>query len=80
MTALHVACEAEKVQSVQVIMDFLKGEDEEKMTLKQALTMATNNEEKTAWDLATTSKNRQVCQALKEGGDPNGANASCIIS
>jgi hypothetical protein len=74
--ALHCAVEANRVETVRALMQFVN-DDADKKT---ALTMAKNNEEKTPWDLAFGAKNKAVCQVLKDMGDANGASSSCIIS
>jgi ankyrin repeat protein len=76
MNALHGACEGGRVETVRALMAHVQG-DEEKRT---ALTMAKNNEDKTAWDIAFGAKNKAVCQILKDMGDANGASSSCVIS
>mmetsp|Transcript_7723 Transcript_7723/g.6903 ORF Transcript_7723/g.6903 Transcript_7723/m.6903 type:complete len:185 (-) Transcript_7723:125-679(-) len=76
MNALHMSCEGGRVETVRALMEFV-GTDEEKKT---GLTMAKNNEDKTAWDIAAGASNKAVCQVLKELGDANGASSSCIIS
>lgn len=74
-TALHCAVEASKVEVVRVLMEAVHNNEEK----KTALTMAKNNDGKTAWDLAAAAKNQAVCQCLKEMGDTNGASSACII-
>ena len=74
--ALHSAVEANRVETVRVLMQHV-AEDAEKKT---ALTMAKNSDDKTAWDIAFGAKNKAVCQVLKDMGDANGASSSCIIS
>lgn len=73
---LHLVCEAGKPEMVRLIMGHIAS-DEEKKT---ALTMAKNNENKTAWQIAEGKKDRPLCQALKDCGDANGASSSCRIS
>ncbi len=74
--ALHSAVEANRVDTVRVLMQHVTGDDEK----KTALTMAKNSDEKTAWDIAFAAKNKAICQVLKEMGDANGASSSCSIS
>lgn len=74
--ALHSAVEANRVETVRILMQHV-AEDADKKT---KLTMAKNSDEKTAWDIAFGAKNKPVCQVLKEMGDANGASSSCIIS
>lgn len=74
--ALHSAVEANRLETVKILMAAV-ADDEAKKT---ALTMAKNSDEKTAWDLAYGAKNRPICQVLKEMGDVNGASSSCTIS
>jgi ankyrin repeat protein len=74
--ALHSSVEANRLDTVKVLMQHVAG-DEEKKT---ALTTSKNSDEKTAWDLAYAAKNRPVCQVLKEMGDVNGASSSCTVS
>ena len=74
--ALHCSCEAGRVESVRALMEDVQGDDEK----KTALTMAKNNEDKTAWDIAFGSKNQAVCSILKEMGDQNGASSACLLS
>lgn len=76
MNALHMACEAGRVETVRALMEHVAN-DEEKKT---ALTMAKNSEDKTAWDISAAASNKAVCQVLKDLGDANGASSSCIIS
>lgn len=74
--ALHCAVEANRVETVRALMQYVN-DDAEKKT---ALTMAKNNEDKTPWDLAFATKNKAICQVLKDMGDANGASSSCSIS
>ncbi len=76
MNALHGACEGGRVETVRALMGFV-ATDEAKKT---ALTMAKNNEDKTAWDIAFAAKNKAICQVLKDLGDQNAASSSCSIS
>jgi ankyrin repeat protein len=73
--ALHLAVEANRVETVRVLMQ-ATAEDAEKKT---ALTMAKNSDEKTAWDISFGAKNKAICQVLKDMGDANGASSSCTI-
>lgn len=73
--ALHSAVEANRVETVRILMQHIEG-DTEKLT---ALTSAKNSDEKTAWDLAVGAKNKAICQVLKDMGDVNGASSSCAI-
>ena len=63
------------METVRVLLAWVADKEEE----KTKLTMAKNSDDKTAWDLAAGAKNRAVCVALKEGGDPNGASSACIV-
>lgn len=63
------------MDTVRVLMEFVQGDEE----LKSALTMAKNGDDKTAWDISATAKNRAICQILKDLGDANGASSSCVI-
>jgi ankyrin repeat protein len=76
MNALHGACEGGRVETVRVLMTHVSG-DEAKKT---ALTNAKNSDDKTSWDIAFASKNKALCQVLKDMGDTNGASSSCVIS
>lgn len=76
MNALHMACEAARIETVRALMEFVQS-DEEK---KSILTMAKTSEDKTAWDIAAGAKNKAICVILKELGDLNGASSSCVIS
>lgn len=76
MNALHMACEAGRVETVRALMEHVAN-DEEKKT---SLTMAKNSEDKTAWDISAAASNKPVCQVLKDLGDANGASSSCVIS
>jgi ankyrin repeat protein len=73
--SLHSAVEANRLDTVKVLMTYV-GADEEKKT---KLTMAKNSDDKTAWDIAMAAKNNAICQALKDMGDANGASAACVI-
>eukprot|EP00598_Pedospumella_elongata_P004760 CAMPEP_0184979656 /NCGR_PEP_ID=MMETSP1098-20130426/9855_1 /TAXON_ID=89044 /ORGANISM="Spumella elongata, Strain CCAP 955/1" /LENGTH=185 /DNA_ID=CAMNT_0027502985 /DNA_START=116 /DNA_END=673 /DNA_ORIENTATION=+ len=74
---LHSAVEANRIDTVKALMNFVAA-DEEKKT---ALTMGKNAEEKTPWDIAAAAKNSAICTILKELGDANGASsAACSIS
>lgn len=74
--ALHMAVEANRVETVRLLMQHIAADADK----KTALTMAKNSDDKTAWDLAFAAKNRPVCQVLKDMGDANGASSSCIIA
>lgn len=74
--ALHSAVEANRLDTVKVLMTAV-AEDE---TKKTALTMGKNSDEKTPWEIALTAKNTPICQVLKEMGDVNGASSACIVS
>lgn len=73
--ALHLAVEANRVDTVRVLMQ-LVADDAEKKT---ALTMAKNSDDKTSWDISFGAKNKAVCQVLKDMGDANGASSSCTV-
>lgn len=73
---LHSAVEANRLETVKVIMNFVATEEEK----KTALTMGKNAEDKTPWDIAAAAKNTAICTALKEMGDVNGASSACSIS
>ncbi len=75
-TALHCAVEANRTETVRLLMQSVAGDDAK----KTALTMAKNSDDKTAWDLAFGAKNKAICQVLKDMGDANGASSSCVIS
>ncbi len=75
MNVLHAACEAQKVEVVRYVMDFLK--DKEEMRLKMVNTK--NSDGKLPFELAMGVKNQAICQILKDGGDPNAASGACII-
>lgn len=75
MNPLHGACEALKVDAAKALFAFLGEKEEDKLSLCNCK----NGEGKTPWDIAAASKNRELCQALKDGGDPNGAGSSCVI-
>ena len=75
MNALHGAVEGGRIDTVRALMEFVQGKDE----LKLALTTAKNGDDKTAWDISAASKNRAMCQILKDFGDSNGASSSCSI-
>ena len=75
MNALHGAVEGGRVETVRVLMEHVQGDED----LKLALTMAKNGDDKTAWDISATAKNRAICQILKDLGDSNGASSSCAI-
>lgn len=75
MNALHGAVEGGRVDTVRALMEFVQGKDE----LKLAITTAKNGDEKTAADLSAISKNRAMCQILKDFGDANGTSSSCSI-
>lgn len=72
--ALHLAVEANRVETVRVLMQCATDPE-----TKTALTMAKNSDDKTSWDISYGAKNRAVCQILKEMGDANGASSSCAI-
>lgn len=76
MNALHGACEGGRVETVRVLMEHVK-HDQEKRT---AITMQKNSDGKTAWDVAMGTKNKSVLTVLKEMGDVNGASSSCSLS
>lgn len=73
---LHSAVEANRLETVKVIMTFVSTEEEK----KTALTMGKNAEEKTPWDIAAAAKNTAICTVLKEMGDVNGASSACSVS
>ena len=75
MNSLHAAVEAGKVEVIKALYAFC-GADEDK---KKKLANETY-EGKTAWDIATISKNTPVCEALNEAGDENAKSAACVIS
>lgn len=74
--ALHSAVEANRLDTVKILMTAV-GEDD---TKKAALTTAKNSDERTPWDIAMAAKNTAVCQVLKEMGDINSASSACVIS
>lgn len=74
-TALHCAVEANRPETVRILMQHVSTNEE----TKTSLTMAKNSDDKTAWDLAYAAKNKAVCQVLKDMGDANGASSSCVI-
>lgn len=76
MNPLHGACEGGRVETVRALMEHAKLNPD---TFTE-LTMAKNNEEKTAWDVAMGTSNKAVLQVLKDLGDTNGASSSCIVS
>ena len=73
MNALHAACEAQKIDVVKVMFAACP-DDESKAKLS-----AETCEGKTAWDIASNSKNTPLCECLKESGDTNAASAACVI-
>lgn len=74
---LHSAVEANRIDTVKALMNFVASDEEKKTTL----TMGKNAEEKTPWDIAAAAKNTAICTVLKEMGDVNGASsAACSIS
>ena len=77
-TALHSAVEGSRIDTIKALMEAANTPGNEEK--KTELVMAKNGDGKTAWDLAFVAKNKPVCTALKEGGDPNGASSSCTIS
>lgn len=76
MNALHGAVEGGRIETVRALMEFVQGKED----VKVALTMARNGDDKTAWDISAASKNRAICQILKDLGDSNGASSSCTLS
>jgi ankyrin repeat protein len=74
--ALHSAVEANRLDTVKVLMGAVVGDE----TKKTALTMGKNSDEETPWEIALAAKNTPICQALKEMGDVNGASSACTIS
>ena len=76
MSALHGACEAGKVEVVKELLSSVANDEAKKITL----TSMKNQDGKTACEIAVSSKQQAVVQALKEGGDPTAASAACIIS
>ena len=75
MNALHGAVEGGRVDTVRALMEFVQKKEE----LKLALTTAKNGDNKTAWDISTASKNKALCQILKELGDANSASSTCTL-
>jgi ankyrin repeat protein len=75
-TALHSAVEGSRLDTIKLLLEAASKDE----AVKTELAMAKNGDGKTAWDLAFGAKNKPVCTALKEGGDPNGASSSCVIS
>jgi ankyrin repeat protein len=75
-TALHSAVEGSRLDTIKLLLETANKDE----AVKTELTMAKNGDGKTAWDLAFGAKNKPVCTVLKEGGDPNGASSSCVIS
>jgi ankyrin repeat protein len=74
--ALHSAVEANRLDTVKVLMGAVVGDE----IKKTALTMGKNSDDKTPWEIALAAKNTPICQALKEMGDVNGASSACTIS
>jgi ankyrin repeat protein len=68
--------EANKIEVTKILLEQVK-EDQEKKLL---LLAHKNSEGKTPWEIAYQNKNREICQVLKDNGDPNAASASCCIS
>lgn len=73
--SLHMAVEAGRVETVRALMEQVASDE----AAKTSLTMAKNSEDKTPWDLAVGSKNKAICQVLKDMGDANGASSACVI-
>ncbi len=73
---LHSAVEANRLDSVKVLMNFVAADEAKKTTL----TMGKNAEDKTPWEIAAAAKNTPICTVLKEMGDVNGASSACNIS
>jgi hypothetical protein len=76
MSALHVACEADRVDTVRALMEHVAANEE----MKTQLTMMKNGDDKTAWAIAEGAKSKPICQILKDMGDSNGASSACTIS
>ena len=76
MNALQLACEGGRIDTVRALMSFVSGDDDK----KTKMSLAKNDEGKTAWDIAVGAKAAELCKTLKECGDVNGQSASCVIS
>lgn len=72
-TPLHAACESGRAEFVA----FLLTRDESKV---EAMCNAKDGDGKLPFDLAASGKHKAVAEALKGGGDPHAASATCIVS
>ena len=82
MSALHLACETSKCKAAEALLGhFTEAKfGIEAVVKKNEFLALKNNDDKTACDIAVSSKNAPMVTILKENGDPNAASAACNIS
>lgn len=75
MTALMGAVEAGKVEVVKIILDHLPSQES-----KLQLLQMKNNDQQTAWDIASAASNKALMKILSEASGLDNTSAACLVS